>query len=279
MYRNVSSFNRSQWDWRTVFNTQTPQGRFAVLVALLVMLGIISVGRSISQSDGISARIALYLGRAIALLIGFTLHEWAHAQVAYRLGGYSALPDTRRLSLNPLVHLEPMGIFLALTVGFGWAKPVPVYPNAFYPNERRGMMYVALAGPAMNLLIALVVAIVMRILLGIGIFESIPFSNFAHGGGSLAHFIYQLLSVICSFNIFLALFNLLPLAPLDGWKIMLGLLPVKQSIALGRYEYESNMLLWFLILLGFVRLSPLWPILSPLSNALFSIFTGFEYLL
>ena len=91
------------------------------------------------------------IGRVIGLVIGFTLHEWAHAWTAYRLGDNTAYYQGR-LTLSPRVHIEPMGIILALIAGFGWARPVPVNPRAFYPHEKRGLVIVSLAGPLMNLL-------------------------------------------------------------------------------------------------------------------------------
>jgi Zn-dependent protease len=97
--------------------------------------------------------IEVLLGRVIGLVLGFTLHEWAHAWTAYRLGDQTAY-YRGRLTLDPRAHIEPLGIILALVAGFGWAKPVPVNPAAFYPNEKRGLVMVSLAGPVMNLLIA-----------------------------------------------------------------------------------------------------------------------------
>jgi Zn-dependent protease len=280
-YRTPPQWQWRRWNWREVFTPQTPQGRFAILMGLLLILWIISLGRSISQSDGVSSTVALYGGRILALLLGFTLHEWAHAYTAFRLGGYRALPDPQRLSLNPLVHLDPIGTFLAVLLGFGWAKSVPVYPNALYPNEWRNMMLIAVAGPAMNLLIALVLGILLQLLLLAGVLqEASLLENVVRGNGQLAHFIYQLLAVMCFFNIFLAFFNLLPFAPLDGWRVMLGLLPNEQSIVVARYERESNLFLFFLLIVGFFMGIPLiGRLLGPLANSVFELFTGFRYLL
>ena len=113
------------------------------------------------------------IGRVIGLVIGFTLHEWAHAWTAYRLGDNTAYYQGR-LTLSPRAHIEPMGIILALIAGFGWARPVPVNPRAFYPNEKRGLVIVSLAGPLMNLFFALAVGVLIRLLTVGGMFEGQP---------------------------------------------------------------------------------------------------------
>jgi Zn-dependent protease len=224
----------------------------------------------------------IFLGRAIGLLLGFTIHEWAHAYSAYRLGGYRALPDPQRLSLDPRVHVEPIGIFLALFVGFGWARPVPVNTYAFR-NGRRDLMIVAFAGPLTNLIIAFVFALVLR-LMDVG--GALVDSGFVirgsqtvilQGDNRFFQVIYEVFSVVIFFNLLLFFFNLIPLAPLDGWKVLMGLLPPQNAYALSRYEQQSTYLLFFLILLGFVGFSFVGILLSPAVNSVFELFTGFGY--
>lgn len=194
--------------------------------------------------------IEILIGRAIGLLLGFTLHEFAHAWTADRLGDRTPYYQGR-LTLDPRAHIDPMGIILALLVGFGWARPVPVNPRAFYPNETRGLMIVSLAGPVMNLLIAIVVGLVVRVLVG---------------GGVLGGFVLNMLYTIMVFNLVLFLFNLLPFSPLDGYKIAVGVLPWRYSSELVRYERETTFALLLLLMMGAItrgRLDVLWTVLGP----------------
>lgn len=198
----------------------------------------------------------ILLGRVIGLVIGFTLHEWAHAFVAYRLGDNTAYRQGR-LTLDPRAHIEPLGIFLALIAGFGWARPVPVNPRAFYPHETRGLVIVSLAGPLMNLVIAAGVGGAIRLL---------------DGAGMMPDFLYTVLATVVLFNIVLFLFNLIPLSPLDGYRIAVGVLPRQQSNTLVRYERETTLALMLIIMLGAItngRLDPLGTLLGPPIRFLF----------
>jgi len=113
--------------------------------------------------------IETLLGRVIGIVLGFALHEWAHAYTAYRLGDNTAY-NQGRLTVDPRAHIDPLGLMLAFVVGFGWAKPVPVNPRAFYPNEKRGLMIVSLAGPLMNLAIAVLFGVLIHLIGGMGNF-------------------------------------------------------------------------------------------------------------
>src|SRR5690606_283936 len=201
----------------------------------------------------------ILLGRVIGLVIGFTLHEWAHAYSAYRLGDMTAYRQGR-LTLDPRAHIEPIGIILALIAGFGWARPVPVNPSAFYPNETRGFVIVSLAGPLMNLLIAAIVGTLIRVMIAAGILSS---------------FLYTVLATVVLFNIVLFLFNLIPLAPLDGYRIAVGVLPRESSATLVRYERETTLALMLIIMLGAMtngRLDLLGTVLGPPIRFLFNAF-------
>ena len=203
--------------------------------------------------------LALYTGRVIGLIIGFSLHEWGHAWAAYQLGDTTAYRQGR-LTLNPRAHIEPMGLILALLAGFGWAKPVPVNPFAFYPNEKRGIVLVSLAGPVMNIIVALVISVPLRLMVGAG----------ADSG-----FFFSVVKTVIYFNLFLCFFNLIPLSPLDGYKIAVGTLPREYSAWFVKYERETNFALMLIILIGAMGgLSPLGAILSPPVNFLFDLFTG-----
>jgi len=158
--------------------------------------------------------IPILITRAVTLLIAFTFHEFAHAAVATALGDET--PKVYgRLTLNPLAHLDPIGTLTLIFAGFGWAKPVPVDPYAVRRKTKAGMMLVSLAGPMTNLLLGILAAIPLR-------FGWVPLikstSSFLPSWGE---FLLEFLFL----NLSLFLFNLLPLAPLDGEKILTFFLP------------------------------------------------------
>ncbi|HET90087.1 MAG TPA: site-2 protease family protein [Chloroflexi bacterium] len=151
--------------------------------------------------------LAQIIVRVIVLLLGIPIHEWAHAWSAYQLGDDTASLQGR-LTLNPLAHLDPVGSLLILVSGFGWGKPVPVNPYHMRINPRIGMALSSAAGPAANFVLAMLLAIPLR--LG-------WVTWFSRTG--------QLLEVAIQINIGLMLFNLLPAFPLDGEKVLVGVLP------------------------------------------------------
>ncbi|MGI6434903.1 MAG: site-2 protease family protein [Syntrophomonadaceae bacterium] len=172
-----------------------------------------------------------------AILIAITFHEYAHGWVAYVLGD-----DTPRLqgrlTINPLPHIDWVGFFMLLIFHFGWAKPVQINPNNFKNvSFKQGMMLVSLAGPGMNMLLALLGLILIRLL--------IPF----HGseGFDIA---LQLLEPLVTINIILAAFNLIPLPPLDGSKILAGLLPDVGTRFIYALEQYGVVILLLLIMTG-----------------------------
>jgi Zn-dependent protease len=168
--------------------------------------------------------------RIVAILIAITFHEYAHGWMADRLG--DPTPRLRgRLSLNPLVHLDPLGTLLLLLVGFGWAKPVEVNPRNF-ADWRRGMMIVAVAGPLANITLAFLIGLLFRLQL---------VDHGTHLGVVADLAIY--------FNAVLALFNLIPVPPLDGSRILSGLLPPAQALAYQRLAPYGPLLLLLLIML------------------------------
>jgi Zn-dependent protease len=149
-----------------------------------------------------------------AILVAITFHEYAHGKVAYFLGDQTAKYQGR-LTLNPIKHLDPIGTLLLIIAGFGWAKPVQVNPLQFKGDRKMGMTYVAFAGPLMNLVLGYLSAVALRYLLTSG--------YYGPGAAYLQQFFYLLLF----YNVILAVFNLLPIPPLDGSKILAGLLPYK----------------------------------------------------
>ncbi|MBN1565891.1 MAG: site-2 protease family protein [Anaerolineae bacterium] len=220
--------------------------------------------------------IEILLGRVIGLVIGFSLHEWAHAWAAYQLGDQTAYRQGR-LTLNPRAHIEPIGLILAIFAGFGWAKPVPVNPYAFYPNEKRGIVLVALAGPVMNLIIALLVGLVVRFMLLTGAID-LYLGQWLIIESDVTRFFYHVIEAVLVFNLVLCFFNLLPFSPLDGYKIATGVLPREYSDLLIKYERETTLALILLLVIGAMgRFSPLWAVLGPPIKFFFKLFTSIPY--
>lgn len=166
----------------------------------------------------------------LAVLLAITLHELAHGYVAYCLGDNTA-KAAGRLTLNPLAHLDPIGALMMFIAGFGWAKPVPVNPFFFKGNRTTGMMLVSLAGPLVNLIVAYIAYAVY--VAGQG-FYTVPFMN-------------QFLNYCIILNVFLAVFNLIPIPPLDGSKILAGFLPKQTAFkfltTMERYGFVILMVL------------------------------------
>jgi Zn-dependent protease len=170
-----------------------------------------------------------------AILIGLTFHEFAHGKVAALLGDPTP-GEQGRLTLNPLPHIDWIGFFMLMFFSFGWAKPVMVSPWKFNRKiaMKTGMLLVSLAGPAMNFLLAFFSAVILRLI-----------SEFY--GGSYGNIVLILLNMLW-YNIILALFNLIPLPPLDGSKVLAGLLPDKGSRLIYSLEKYGPLLLMILII-------------------------------
>jgi Zn-dependent protease len=175
------------------------------------------------------------IARLIVLVIAFTIHEFSHAWTATQFGDDTPRMNGR-LTLNPLAHLDPMGSLLLLVAGFGWAKPVPVNPYALNRSSSAAMMWVSLAGPFSNLIMAILAAIPFR--LGLASVAD----GFAPAQGILPNF-SQILVEFIAINLLLMLFNLLPLAPLDGEKIADFFLPPNMSRALENIRPYGPMIL------------------------------------
>lgn len=181
---------------------------------------------------------------AIPILMAVTFHEVAHGMVAYRLGDPTA-KNAGRLTLNPLAHLDVVGtLVFIITRMIGWAKPVPVNP-LYFKNPRKGMLWVALAGPATNMVLAVLSAIVLRWLFNIHLPADSQFGNVLKPLTLMAE-----RSVIL--NVGLAVFNVIPIPPLDGGRIMVGILPEKQAISYAGLESYGFLLLLLLIFSGMV---------------------------
>jgi len=211
--------------------------------------------------EHILAKISIML---VPALLAITAHEVAHGFLAEKLGD----PTARllgRLTLNPFKHLDPIGTVALLFVGFGWARPVPVnFNNLRHP--KKDMIWVALAGPLVNFALALLSVLLLKGLSRLG--ASFP-------TGTLAQ-VLQPLSLMAAFslyiNMILAVFNLLPIPPLDGGRVLIGLLPEKQGEFLARFESFG-----FVILLLVIFATPVWSlVLQPIIGFAVGLLAGDE---
>lgn len=184
-----------------------------------------------------------------AVLIAITVHEFSHAYAAVKMGDRT--PQYHgRLSLNPLDHLDPIGTLMLIIFRFGWAKPVPINPYNFR-DYKKGTVIVALAGPLSNFALALVSSLVARLV--------IPF-----GFSYLSIFIDTLIFI----NIALAIFNLIPIPPLDGSRLLILIVPPRYEYILGWLERYG-----FFIIIFIIAFTPLisW-IVGPITNFFFNLF-------
>lgn len=191
------------------------------------------------------------LVRALVLFTAMPIHECAHGWVADKLGDHTARSQGR-LTLNPFHHLDPFGSVLLLLAGVGWAKPVPVNPYYFHKIDRRaGMALTALAGPVSNLLMSIITLLIAKLLLLFGV-----------NGILVSIFI-----TMCQINLGLAVFNLIPIHPLDGSRILSYFLPAKAADWLD--EHEQIIYIIFMVVILFTNLLDV-P-LSFLSGLLFKV--------
>ncbi len=209
--------------------------------------------------EHVLAKISIML---VPALLAITLHEVAHGYTAERLGD----PTARllgRLTLNPFKHLDPIGTLALLFVGFGWARPVPVnFGNLRHP--KKDMIWVALAGPLINFALAILSALFLKALVSLG--ESFSIGTVAA--------ILQPLSLMAAFslyvNVILAVFNLLPIPPLDGGRVLIGLLPEKQGDFLARFESFG-----FVLLILAIYATPVWRLLlQPVISFIVGLLAG-----
>ena len=199
----------------------------------------------------------------VILLVGFPVHEFSHALAADRLGDRTAR-YLGRLSLDPRVHFDPLGAGLlalsAIVGGFfiGWAKPTPVNPSNL-EGGHRGEAIVAAAGPASNLIMAALVAVALRLILGLGLLDP-----YAGGAQNLLLLIIEYLVYI---NVFLFIFNLLPIPPLDGYRVLLGLVSPRTAWQIRRYEQYGLLLIVVVFFLG-------GPVIGPIATHIYDFLVG-----
>lgn len=213
---------------------------------------------ALGQPDTLLPAIVAY---AIIVLLAFPLHEYAHAWAAVRLGDTTPYYQGR-LTLNPAAHIDPFGALLLAFSFFGWAKPVQFNPNGLRnaPSIRSGIVMVALAGPLMNLAIATVGALIWRA----------GSESFLIGATWLTNVLFTIVLI----NVYLAVFNLIPLVPLDGSKVLWGLMPDSWSRTYEQIQQYSMFILLLLIfpingqsLLGLIMNPPVSALLRLLLGA------------
>lgn len=200
-----------------------------------------------------NGRIDVFILLLIAIVISLSFHEFGHAWMAKQYGDRTAEMQGR-LTVNPMAHIDPMGLLMVMIVGFGYAKPVPTDPRNFTSPSASAV--IAFAGPAMNLLLAIVVlnGYVLAVRSGV---------DYLAGSGQQIFFLY-----FVKINLLLMVFNLIPLGPLDGHYIMSSLLPPRLSYRYDQFNHRyGSMLLMGLILLSFVGV-PIFSYLMSFSEAL-----------
>jgi len=216
------------------------------------------------------------------LAVGVILHEYAHGLIAFRMGDPTA-KNHGRLTLNPKAHIDLFGsillplllILLNSGIVFGYAKPVPINPG-YFKDYRKGMRYTSLAGPVANLILAFALGLIY----GIFFYLTIKVSGGVMNNGSIGARTFIIFNEIFSravyINIFLAVFNFIPIPPLDGSKILASFLPndmMHKYLSFGRYGF------FLIFILLFVGGGVFWTILSPVFTFLNSLCTWWQYLL
>ena len=202
------------------------------------------------RSGNIKLAIIQTLFSLLIVMISLSLHETAHGYVAYKMGDPTAR-NLGRLSLNPLKHLDPIGFLCMLIAGFGWAKPVPINTR-YFKNPRRGMAISAAAGPISNLLLAMLCIIIIRVVFFFWTSASITLE-----------LIVMFFWMAAYMNITPAVFNLLPVPPLDGSRLFYVFLPPRLYFGVMKYERIISIAIMLLLITGVLS-----PIISTVSNGI-----------
>ena len=209
----------------------------------------------------ILSKVAIML---VPALLAIILHEVSHGYVAERFGD----PTARllgRLNFNPFKHLDPIGTIAIFIFGFGWARPVPVNP-ANFRHPRRDMIWVAMAGPIANLLLAIVSALLLR---GLGLLDTMNLGQ-SHLYIQITTPVKMMAGFSLYINVLLGVFNLIPLPPLDGGRILTGVLPERQARLVSRLEPFG-----FVLIILLIFFTDIWSIgLAPIINSVVHIMAG-----
>ena len=238
-------------------------GRFGTNQWMIILVIILVMQNLSYYLNTPGALLALVLSIP-GVLIAITFHEFAHAFAADKLGDETPRRQGR-LNLNPLTHMDLVGIVMLLFAGFGWGKPVEINPNNFNRtiSLRKGNALVALAGPVMNFILAIIFSIIYGLLLAFC-------GNFllTTTGGILA----TIISCIITMNVGLGVFNLIPLPPLDGSKVLKGILPTKARNWMESYEqilYIAFVIIWITPLASMI----IGPIINLINQGLLNLIT------
>lgn len=194
-----------------------------------------------------------------ALLIALSVHEFAHAYVAYKLGDRSQ-KTLGRLTISPLAHIDPIGFIFMLVFKFGWGKPVRVDDRNF-THRRKAMMWISLAGPMSNVILAIVFTILLKLLEVFGVLNMMA-------GSSIGQMLTIMLFYAIQFNMVFAVFNLIPIPPFDGSKVLYYFLPYKGKQFMDRIEQYSIWILIFLMItdLYVIIIQPAYSLLGMIIN-------------
>jgi len=214
----------------------------------------------------VQSTIIEFLLLAPPILLAITIHEYSHGLVADRLGDPTARM-AGRLTLNPLAHLDPIGTLMFFLIHMGWAKPVPVDAR-YLQNPKKDMIWISLAGPGSNMLMALAVGIIIR---------SLNINLYGISTESISGMFKFMLLYLLIINLVLAGFNLIPLPPLDGSKILMGLLPLEVAYRFSQLERYGPFILIGLILLdSYFHIHTITLFIGPFVNLFTLLFTGFN---
>lgn len=192
---------------------------------------------------------------AMAIIIALSVHEFPHAYVAYKFGDDTAKRQGR-LTLSPMAHLDPIGLIAVLILGFGWARPVPVNPYNFKRPRLAGIL-VSIAGPISNLILSAIGLIIWYSLLKFGVLYSIP--------SAVADTLAQFFQIFIMLNIVLLVFNLLPIPPLDGYRVVEDLAPANIRAKMTQYEKYGAIALLILVItpLSNYTIQPIFQVVIP----------------
>ena len=219
----------------------------------------------LSEGGDIGSYIIQLLLCLPIIFFSLSLHETAHGFVAYKLGDPTAR-NLGRLTLNPLKHLDPIGFICMLLAGFGWAKPVPIETRNF-KKPRRDIALTSVAGPLSNLLLAFVLVIIYRLS-----FQAL--STVSGKFAILAYYAYVFIILGIQMNITLAVFNLLPIPPLDGSKILYMFLPTRIYFKIAPYERYISIAFMILLALGVIS-----PLLSTVTDFIVNLMLKIVWLI
>jgi len=204
-----------------------------------------------------------YMAMVLPILISLTVHEYSHGYLAFRLGDATA-KQAGRLTLNPLSHVDIFGMLMLFVVGLGWAKPVPINMYSFQ-RPKRDLALASLAGPLSNFILAAIAGLVIRIV------------GLESGGSALTEFLKLNLFYLLLINVGLGVFNLIPIPPLDGSKILRGFLPDSKTGWIDYLERYGGMVLLGLVIFGHIINVPIiWSVIGPFVKGLVRLFGGIE---